>query len=49
MVWWVASPLVLAATVGALWGPAGLTLLVGQAAVGCLLLETINYVEVGPS
>lgn len=46
MVAWVACPLGLAAGVGAAWGPVGLALLAGQALVGSLLLEVINYVEV---
>ena len=48
MVAWVACPLGLAAAVGAAWGAPGLAVLGGQALVGSLLLEVINYVEVRP-
>ena len=46
MVWWLLCPAALAASVFATCGTVGLGLLVGQAAVGVMLLEVINYVEV---
>jgi len=46
MLWWLLCPAALAGGVTATCGGVGLGLLVGQAAVGVLLLEVINYVEV---
>ncbi len=43
--WWVGLPLTLMASVYETCGLQGLILLVGQAAVGVLLLETVNYIE----
>ena len=51
MFWWLLCPAALAAGTFATCGGTGLTLLVGQAAVGIALLEIINYIEArrGPS
>ena len=45
MLLWLLCPAALAAGVTATCGGVGLGLLIGQAAVGVLLLEVINYVE----
>ncbi len=45
MIWWLLCPAALAAGTYATCGGVGLELLVGQAAIGVLLLEIINYVE----
>ena len=45
MIWWLLCPAALAAGTFAACGVVGLELLVGQAAVGVLLLEIINYIE----
>ena len=49
MVWWLLCPAALAAGTFATCGGVGLELLVGQAAIGVLLLEIINYVEARPA
>ena len=46
MLWWLGCPAVLAAGVAATCGAQGAVLLGGQATLGVLLLEVINYVEV---
>ncbi|KAK9855451.1 hypothetical protein WJX84_008303 [Apatococcus fuscideae] len=43
--WWVGMPLALVLGLYHSCGPQAVMLLVGQAAVGILLLETVNYIE----
>ena len=43
--WWVGLPLALTTSVYEACGLQAATLLVGQALVGILLLETVNYIE----
>jgi len=43
--WWLVCPALLAATATAAYGALGLGFFMGQALVGVLMLETVNYIE----
>ena len=45
MLWYVALPLALAATLGALWGPLAAAFYLAQGVVAFSLLEVVNYLE----